>query len=92
MPIVRPLAREVTGRKLVQSQPGVTDPGTAYITFEEIGTAAPPLVSWGECEYPSVVSLSANDPNGVYVIRFNDIVLANTNRDTRVVSLRMSLI
>ncbi|MBK8167466.1 MAG: hypothetical protein IPK64_16100 [bacterium] len=80
------------GGYLLQSQPGVTDPGTAYLTLEEFGTGRPPLVSWGACEYLTVLTLSASDPNGIYEIRFDDVVLANDNGDTRVVSLRAFMI
>lgn len=80
------------GGYLLQSQPGVTDPGTAYLTLEELGTGKPPLVSWGDCEYLTVLTLSADDPDGIYEIRFNDIVLANAGGETRVVSLRVLMI
>lgn len=80
------------GGYAVQWQPGETDPGTAYFTLEEIGTGKPPLVSWGDCEYLSTVTLHASDPDGVYELRFDDIVLANANGDTRVVSMRVLMI
>ena len=80
------------GGYLMQSQPGATDPGTAYLTLEEFGTGRPPLVSWGDCEYLTAMTLTANDPNGVYEIRFNNIVLANDSGDTRLVSLRALMI